>query len=192
MAARIPLILLTPFFIFSCTKSSTSYKDLYEIALRQAEENRPELEKVIAHYQNQQDSLKLEAAYFLIANMLDKYTMTTEGPNPYEPHFDRLHEASYVYNDENMGISYARFILDSISANSRFGIEKLDDITNMTADYLIKNIDDAFREWDKVPWKADYSFDDFLEWVLPYRVATEPLEDWRTILLGKKSLQKIR
>ena len=43
-----------------------------ERALRLAKDNRPELEKVLAHYEG--DSLKLEAAKFLIRHMPGHYS----------------------------------------------------------------------------------------------------------------------
>jgi len=52
--------------LYSCSNSIP--KDV-EQALKFAEDNRVELEKVINHYKNNDDSLKLEAAYFLIKNM---------------------------------------------------------------------------------------------------------------------------
>jgi len=45
----------------------------------QAGDNRQELEKLIEHYSNKpEDSLKLRAAYFLIKNMGNKYSITGE------------------------------------------------------------------------------------------------------------------
>jgi len=58
------LIFVTLFFLlFSCSTKN----EALELALQQAGTNRPELEKVLAHYQN--DSLKYQAAVFLIKNM---------------------------------------------------------------------------------------------------------------------------
>ena len=46
-------------------------------------------------------------------------------------------------------------------------------------DYLIENIDNAFKTWQTAPWAKDLSFNDFCEHVLPYRVDHEPLNSWR-------------
>lgn len=55
------------------------------------------------------------------------------------------------------------------------------DIHVITADYLIRNIDQAFVVWKKRPWNKDLSFDDFCELILPYRIGDETLEDWRSV-----------
>jgi hypothetical protein len=54
-----------------------------------------------------------------------------------------------------------------------------DDVEYITADYLIANIDLAFKVWQEAPWGKYISFDAFCEEILPYRVSTEPLENWR-------------
>ena len=40
----------------------------------------------------------------------------------------------------------------------------------ITAEYLIDNIDRAFDNWQKRPWNRSLSFEDFCEYLLPYRV----------------------
>lgn len=51
----------------------------------------------------------------------------------------------------------------------------------ITADYLIKNIDQSFKIWREKPWGKHISFSDFCETILPYRIGNEPLEDWREV-----------
>jgi hypothetical protein len=59
-----------------------------------------------------------------------------------------------------------------------------DDVEYMTADYLINNIDLAFKVWREQPWGKHVPFDTFCEEILPYRVNTEPLENWRAKALA--------
>ena len=47
----------------------------------------------------------------------------------------------------------------------------------ITASYLIRNIDHAFGMWEKQPWGKYIKFEDFCEYILPYRVAFEPLSE---------------
>ena len=54
------------------------------------------------------------------------------------------------------------------------------DARTLTADYLIRNIDEAFAVWDR-PWNRHLSFNEFCEWILPYRVSGEVPEEWRTL-----------
>ena len=53
----------------------------------------------------------------------------------------------------------------------------------LSAHDLIQHIDQAFTAWQTHPWAQDYSFEQFCEYLLPYRASDEPLEDWRTPLL---------
>lgn len=43
------------------------------------------------------------------------------------------------------------------------------DLRQITTDYLIANINEAFEQWQGVSWAKDYTFEEFCEWVLPYR-----------------------
>jgi len=52
------------------------------------------------------------------------------------------------------------------------------DIDVITAQYLIDNVEFAFKAW-KSPKTQRLSFADFCEYVLPYRVVNEPLQNWR-------------
>lgn len=54
-----------------------------EEALSKAGSNRNELFRVIRHYQEGTDSLKLKAALFLIENMADKYYYTGKAIDEY-------------------------------------------------------------------------------------------------------------
>ena len=62
--------------IFSIVILSCQYhRTKLEKALETAGNNRQELEKVLTHYTRLKDSLKLEAAKFLIENMPGHYTL---------------------------------------------------------------------------------------------------------------------
>jgi len=58
------------------------------------------------------------------------------------------------------------------------------DVNYITADYLIENIDMAFIAWKK-PWAAHLTFDQFCEYLLPYRSSNEPIESWRRQLFDR-------
>jgi hypothetical protein len=53
------------------------------------------------------------------------------------------------------------------------------DVEHITAEYLISNIELAFKVWREQRWGKDIPFDVFCEEILPYRLSTEPLENWR-------------
>ena len=49
----------------------------------------------------------------------------------------------------------------------------------MKASMLIENIDLAFEVWQNKSWNKNLTFEDFCELILPYRIAEEPLTNWR-------------
>lgn len=147
----------------SCLKKESRLK----YALQMAGENRKELEKVLQHYEN--DSLKLKAAIFLIENMPEYYSYDGAVLDSMKAALATGEQRGYVEPEvKNKWIGY-----------SYRGLPKVYDVKVITADYLIKNIDLAFEVWQKRPWGKYLMFDDFCEYILPYRIGDEPLEDWR-------------
>lgn len=43
------------------------------------------------------------------------------------------------------------------------------DAEKIKASYLIKNIEEAFKVWNK-PWNLFLTFEEFCEYILPYKV----------------------
>ncbi|HAC42055.1 MAG TPA: hypothetical protein DCE73_02440 [Paraprevotella xylaniphila] len=152
---------------------------LLEEALEMAGENRTELEKVLAHYVG--DSLKLEAAKYLIRHMPGHYSQTdTAAFTPYYDAVDSLLTAMKDTTDKWV-------VRDSLVALSRrFGQlrpRKVQDVKIVTAGFLIQNIDSAFVQWKEGPWARHLDFEDFCEYLLPYKAEElQPLDGWRTHL----------
>ena len=190
------------YLIFPLLLSCSNFKK-YEIdnktlcyeVLEQAGNNKYELEKVFSHYREGNDSLKLEAAYYLIANMSGGKSLAIIESDAFNEDFlTKLRESTpmewSVNQTENHTVSNVKRLLDSV--NSRVSLTSLCDVDIMTADMLISNIDQAFDQWEKSPWAQEYTFKDFCEWVLPYRFSTEELEDWRLLALNdRKDNEKI-
>ncbi len=63
-----------------------------EEALSKAGNNREELFRIIRHYQEAGDSLKLQAALFLIGNMADKYYYTGKAIDEYYAFIDSVYQ----------------------------------------------------------------------------------------------------
>jgi hypothetical protein len=153
--------------LLTATCSTSSHPEVIEEVLLQAGGNRAELEKVLAHYeQNPADSLKLRAAYFLIANMPGKYSEYYAAP------WSDVAAAHLRWTSA----PDRQLLIDSYELGS---IVIEDDVTHITAEYLINNIDLSFKVWREQPWGKNIAFDVFCEEILPYRVSTEPLENWR-------------
>lgn len=164
------------FVILSLLFCSCNQKKNVDFALQRAGDNRQELKKVIDHYsQSNSDSLKLKATYFLIVNMYGIHYYQGKLIDDYYKFFN----IAKKQKSKRKTISFTdlREIGDSISqVHGQFSfnrVEKLYDLQQITADYLIKNIDIAFKVWNEQPWGKYFSFDQFCEYILPYRVADE-------------------
>jgi hypothetical protein len=150
-----------------CLSCSEQYSPAVEAVLKQAGDNREELENVLKHYsKNPADSLKLRATEFLIVNMPGKYSEYYDAPL------------------ENVATALLRWTSSSDKklVIDMYGLGELivrKDVQYITGDYLINNIELAFKVWEEQSWGKHIPFDAFCEDILPYRVSTESLENWR-------------
>ena len=76
--------------------------------------------------------------------------------------------------------------LDQASTDQKRGMEFLiahmpdKDLQNLTAEYLLKNVQLAYQAWDEAPWKKDVPESLFFNNVLPYANINEQRDSWRT------------
>lgn len=156
--------------------AQTKYSLAVETVLQQAKDNRVELEKALNYFYKGKDTLKIKAINFLVSNM-------------------DIHRSYNYYWADSLGNRLAYNELDyttfdsSVAAfnNLKETTPKIhpvpniyNDIDSIKGDYLIDNTERAFTEW-KQPWTKNISFDNFCEYLLPYRVSVEPIQDWRNI-----------
>ena len=150
--------------ILSCCSQR---ENALEDALAQSGRNRPELEKVLTYYAD--DTLKLKAARFLIANMPGHYTWNSALLVRYQAALDSL------YPDMS---SVVKRVMYSIPWHNDFAMDTchhVEDIQVIRGDYLIRHIDNVVAMWQGCAWLKDLSFEDFCEYLLPYRLGDEPL-----------------
>lgn len=147
-------------------------------ALKVAGQNKKELLKVLNHFK-ESDSLKYEAACFLIKNM--PYYGSYEG--------DELNKYLRYFEGYSKTEKSAQEFVDSlIRADGEFDIKRLTykrDIVTVDSAFLVNHIEWAFKVWKEQPWGKNISFDDFLEYILPYRIENEPLSLWQKELYEK-------
>lgn len=152
-----------------------------QAALELAGNNRAELQKVLDHYSAPEDSLKLQAAEYLIVNMIGKYTVTSPALEAYE---NLIPEIAEVPADEGLNSPRIDNLFKEFQKKnhrtSDTRLQKITDLENISAEYLIKSIDASFDIWESTPWHKHYTFEQFCEYVLPYRSMTEYLSDWKT------------
>ncbi|WP_065219035.1 MULTISPECIES: hypothetical protein [Butyricimonas] len=169
--------------LFSCQTRN----EALETALKLAGDNRGELEKVLDHYsRNPADSLKLQAAEFLIANMPGHYTLQGNLINEYRAKIDADDTTSY-FAKKALDISLSQ--IDQIRQVSH----KEEDVEHVKADFLIRHVDASFERLYKYPWLKDIPFDLFLEYILPYRFENERLDLWiDSVLISDDDLQLVK
>ena len=146
-------------------------------SLKLAGENRTELEQVLVHYSDNPE--KLAAARFLIENMPAHYSYA---------------DSSAIHEYYSIALNVLQSDLSPVAqrdslynlTNSRFyGLEynTISDVKIIKSDFLIKSIDQAFKEWKERPWAAHLTFDEFCEWLLPYKaVELQEHDHWRDTL----------
>ncbi|WP_455592664.1 hypothetical protein [Bacteroides sp.] len=151
--------------IASCVRQDEKVEE----ALSLAGENRVELEEVLNYYKN--DSLKLEAARFLIGNMPGAYGIDSQALvdcRAFYENYDSLsREYGYVITTE-WG-QKVDSLWKNFSEKQRVRQAVCNDIEVMTAGQLINEIELAFEAWKSNAYSQNGSFENFCEYVLPYR-----------------------
>ena len=137
-----------------------------------AKENRHELEKVLIAFQD--DSFKYAAAEFLIDNMMDKFFY--EGP--------ALDSMKLLKSKGKLDASTIDYWNNDFDYTN---LTKVYDAKIISSQHLINHIEHITKIWQSRPWQKYYSFQDFCEYVLPYRIDDEPLEYWCELYYNKYS-----
>lgn len=181
------------YFSLICTLilACTRYPAGVEETLSQAGRNRGELKKVLNHYlEHPEDSLKYQAACFLIDNM--KWHLSTEqavfpDSSLFEWHtrFDSLYTNmmlgipdSSLHTDRNRERywqhSYVARQVASVFPPDTPTIVKgtFPDPRCISSAFLISHIENAFRAWHTSPYASYLTFEQFKEMILPYRAVT--------------------
>lgn len=150
--------------------------------LDSAGSNRVELETVLNHYRTVDNNpQKLRAAEFLIMNMPAHYSYA--GTEIY----DYYEYAAKILANKSLTPEQQRDSLLAITDQKYRDLPNhiVPDAQVIKADYLIKNIDTSYDRWVNCDWARQITFDEYLEWLLPYK-ATElqELDAWRDTLLA--------
>lgn len=133
--------------------------------------NRTELELLLKSCSD--DPEKLESAKYLIRNMTYHWSYA-------EPAYSAFCDSLCLYVpdgaiDEEQ-TSRANVYIDSVEA----GLKRTYDIRTLSARYLYDNIEEALRQWHESQYLSHLDFDQFCEYVLPYKVVDgQPCDDWR-------------
>lgn len=160
----VPFLFVCYLFIVSCdSKISTS--------LEYSGGNRIELEKVLEHFKEDPNSLKYRAACFIIENIPYHHTLYDDRAKKFEDAYITMATDAMEFHDSVIARETESLGISPLSSRS--------EVLTIKADYLIKAIDDACNVWEKVNWSKDYDESVFFNYVLPYRIYSERVSDWR-------------
>ena len=175
------LFIFITVYVVSCSGLSKYPPDVAD-ALKKAGDNSAGLEKVVNHFRLTGDSLMLEAPYYLIGNMEGhSYAIIA--------YFDT--SGNEVEIDVNAYPDFKSMLAHLDTVESKRGEieykkkEVFEDLENIKADFLINQIEYAFKAWRGLPWAKTVTFENFKEYILPYRGSNEPLEPWREYFFEK-------
>ncbi len=150
------------------------------LSLKKAGKNAAELQKVLDYYQQSGETQKYKAACFLMASMPGKEALYYKKMDIY------THELTIVTHTKGLTRKQKDKLLKRKNDSVRYfngaptanDFYKKSDLHTIKAEFLIKNINLAFKAWQQ-PWAKHVSFADFCEYILPYRIHNEPLSNWR-------------
>lgn len=152
----------------SCSQKENGFLDQ---PLNSAGKNRSELENVLYYYKN--DTLKLKAAEFLITNMMGSFSKNEEIIRICRPFYQEYDSLANLYEFEmNAERGKKTDSLWSKFSNKHHQLHNLSyqlDLENISAKQLITEIDLAFKAWQENVYTKNFSFEDFCEYILPYR-----------------------
>lgn len=177
----------------SCWQNTKNSNHLGAV-IKTAGENGIELSKVIDHYsKNSDDNSKLQAATFLLEGLPGLINYDSNYLIKFDTVLKRSHEV--VQKLEATGLSWKDRLkyqyYDSMTRTVKHWEKNNNiyspgnykqDLENITANYLIQNIELAFYARENYPWTRNLSFTDFCEFVLPHSFEPGSLNNWRSKL----------
>jgi hypothetical protein len=142
--------------------------------------NKPELVKAIGRYVKTKDSLQRKALFCLMAQMNKNYTVFYSVQDTLKNH--------YHFNPEDypdyLSLKYAWDSTEQVRGNLIYHADSFRvDGQTLSGNYLINNLNEAFKARKDFPWSKNYDFQTFCHWILPYRVANEEPEAFRQYFL---------
>lgn len=159
-------------FIFSgCLKSKKPGipNETLEV-LSNAGPKKPDLMKVLLAFDDSDDSIKLNFAYFLINNLYTNYSISRSP-------VDSSNKIIEIDFRDFRNYEEAKSFLDSIENTNDGLYYEADsialDIELINSAFLVKHINDVATIIKESPWHEQYDFEKYCNYVLPYRVGNE-------------------
>ena len=170
--SRIFLLIIPLLPLVSCTGK-------LERALRLAGDNRSELESVIRHYADSPQ--KKDAAVWLIENMPGHVSLGGDYAG-YCDAMDSILAGRREFKAYEEFEAYWQEIVD-LEKIWHPRVKNVKDIEVIDSAMLVGDVDAAFEAWQNGEWAGHLDYEQFKEWLLPYKCFEgQPLFPWRDSL----------
>lgn len=159
------LFILTVFN--GCKNPNKAHPEEIKALIKLKKNNGFEIEKILNNYSSVSDTLKLNAAYYLLLSLEKNHYIDNVLIDPYYEYI------KMVKRDINKGpfiLAALKNIYGPYSDNSD---DIKYDLKEIKSSQIIENIDGAFTAWVNAPWRNSISFSTFCEYILPYRIYNE-------------------
>jgi len=141
-----------------------------------------EIKKTIDYFIKQGNREKLKALEFLLNNIESKgYTIF----KIFDKKKNTVKFNVLDYPDYNSMVKAWEKLEKKIGKIENKRADFIPDIEIIKSDFLIKNIELAFKAWKTKAWSKNYNFKEFCEYILPYRGSNESLSNWREYFFEK-------
>jgi hypothetical protein len=161
-------VLIILIFGFSCMEKASRGKNPKQTILDEDEKKR-----ILQLYSAHGDSLKKKAAAFLMKHISAHYSSESSVLKRLEEKYAK-EKRGREYVDSYRTFFSALKVVSEYEAIAEF--EKIEDERIVSGDYIIDNIEQAFKAWKNNDRTKDVDFETFCEYILPYRVMDEPLD----------------
>ena len=172
MKKAVPLLLL--FITLTC-----------QISFAQSEQVLSSLKKeLLSHYSK--DPTKYKIAEFIVNNIKFHGSVYSDKANEY---YSKISQINSSFKYPSCKDEIYKLYNNTGFQNTESGVYTYD-VDRLTAKYLIQQIDQAYSTWKSSTWAQHLTLSDFCEYILPYRIGNENIENWRDSL-KKQYLNKI-
>ena len=170
MKTGLIILFILPLYL----SAQNQYPVAVQAVLAKAGANKIELTKALDFFYQKGDSLKIKAIEFLVANMDIHYSASyywQDSSGRKVPYNELAYPTYADAIDALQSLKQQNSQLTPVAFTYR-------DIDSIKADFLIDNVERAF-EVRLRSWAEKITFDQFCEYILPYRASIEPLQNWR-------------
>lgn len=168
MRILLAVMAIVPGFACNRKMDRQEYPVRSDVILDEHEKN-----KILQFYSAPEDSLKRKAAVFLLEHI----------PAHYSNEIPVLRKMEQEYKERKPGLEYtdsyktfSLVLMSLLGDQTAIEPEKLYDWQFISGNYIIDNIEQAFKVWGNRNRPEDIDFETFCEYILPYKAMHEPLD----------------